>query len=175
MVPFHSRIGAPIQKLLGISEVQGHLWLRLEIMTESQSSYNIFHLNELMKFFKQANHLHLIKNNLKFQIGSVHLLVGKNEVIFHVVGRPNDVPSEFMISGLCVHPIFLSIQIQIRGIVSDFVRALNEATEVKMVWVSGCTNTGPDQVFPLICSLSSLKIYLKNRMGCPHLQCVCSH
>jgi hypothetical protein len=33
------------------SEVQGHLPLQrpLDIMTESQSSYNIFHLNELMK------------------------------------------------------------------------------------------------------------------------------
>jgi hypothetical protein len=57
---------------LGISEVQGHLRLRLDIMTESQLSYNIFHLNELMKFFKLANHLHSIKNNFKFQIGSVH-------------------------------------------------------------------------------------------------------
>jgi hypothetical protein len=56
-----------------ISEVQGHLrlQLRLDVMTESQSSYNIFHLNELMKLFKLANHLHSIKNNLKFQIGSV--------------------------------------------------------------------------------------------------------
>jgi hypothetical protein len=41
-----------------------------------------------MKFFKLANHLH--------------------EVVFHhvhVMGRTNDVPSDFMISGLCVHPI----------------------------------------------------------------------
>jgi hypothetical protein len=58
----------------GNSEVQGHsrLRLRLDVMTESQSSYNIFHLNELMKLFKLANNLHSIKNNLKFQIGSVH-------------------------------------------------------------------------------------------------------
>jgi hypothetical protein len=76
-----------------ISEVQGHLWLqlRLDIMTESQSSYKIFH------FFKPANHLHSIKNNLKFQIGSVHWSENM-EVVFHVVGRPNDVPSDFMIS-----------------------------------------------------------------------------
>jgi hypothetical protein len=55
------------------SEVQVHLrlQLRLYVMTASQSSYNFFHLNELMKFFKLANHLHSIKNNLKFQIGSV--------------------------------------------------------------------------------------------------------
>jgi hypothetical protein len=45
-------------------------------MTELQSSYNIFHLpvNELMKFFKLANHLHSIKNNLKFQFGFVFLI-----------------------------------------------------------------------------------------------------
>jgi hypothetical protein len=41
---------------------------RVDIMTESQSSYNIFHLNELMKFFKLANHLHSIKNNFKLDL-----------------------------------------------------------------------------------------------------------
>jgi hypothetical protein len=35
-----------------------------------------------------------------------------------------------------------------RGIVSDFVRALNEASEVKMAWVSGCPSEWPPGVPP---------------------------
>jgi hypothetical protein len=56
-----------------------------------------------MTFFQLKNFIHSDTKYLKFQIELA--IDGNHEVVFHVVGRPYDVPSDFVIAVLSALPI----------------------------------------------------------------------